>query len=98
AYDAALKDCDLLLMPTLPLKATKLPGPDAGPAEIVRRAHEMLLNVAPFDATHHPAMSVPCGLSEGLPIGVMLIAKHFDEPTIYRAAFAFEQAEDWTRR
>ncbi len=97
AYDAALKDCDLLLMPTLPLKATKLPAADAGPAEIVRRAHEMLLNVAPFDATHHPAMSVPCGLSEGLPIGVMLIAKHFDEPTIYRAAYAFEQAEDWTR-
>ncbi|MSO69522.1 MAG: amidase [Alphaproteobacteria bacterium] len=98
AYDAALNECDLLLMPTLPLKATKLPAADAGPAEIVRRAHEMLLNVAPFDASHHPAMSIPCGLSDGLPIGLMLIAKHFDEPTIYRAAFAFEQAEDWTKR
>ena len=96
AYDAALRECDLLLMPTVPMKATRLPEANAGPTEIVRRAHEMLLNVAPFDATHHPAMSVPCGLSNGLPIGLMLIGRHFDEPTIYRAAYAFEQAGDWT--
>jgi amidase len=40
-------------------------------------------------------MTVPCGTSNGLPIGLMLIGKHFDEPTIYRAAYAFEQAGDW---
>jgi amidase len=32
---------------------------------------------------------------DGLPAGLMLIGKHFDEPTIYRAAYAFEQAGDW---
>jgi Asp-tRNA(Asn)/Glu-tRNA(Gln) amidotransferase A subunit family amidase len=37
-------------------------------------------------------MTLPCGLSEGLPIGMMLVAKHFDEGSIYRAAYAFEQA------
>ncbi|MBM3483887.1 MAG: amidase [Alphaproteobacteria bacterium] len=95
AYDAMLAACDLLLMPTLPMKATKLPASDAGPTEIVRRAHEMLLNVAPFDATHHPAISIPCGQNDGLPIGLMLIGRHFDEPTVYRAAHAFEQAQDW---
>ena len=36
-------------------------------------------------------MSVPCGLSDGLPVGMMLVGKHFDEATIYRAAHAFEQ-------
>jgi len=64
AYDDALASCDLLLMPTLPLKATRLPGPDAPLAEVLQRAFEMLGNTAPFDVTGHPAMSVPCGMSE----------------------------------
>jgi Asp-tRNA(Asn)/Glu-tRNA(Gln) amidotransferase A subunit family amidase len=65
-----------------------------GPArmEIIHRAFEMLANTAPFDVTGHPAMSVPCGL----PAGMMLVAKPFDEVAIYRAASAFEKAGDWT--
>jgi amidase len=98
AYDTALASYDLLLMPTLPLKATKLPAPGASKEEIIVRAFEMIANTAPFDATGHPAMSVPCGLGDGLPIGMMLVGKHFDEATIYRAAYAFEQAGDWTKR
>lgn len=92
AYDAALATYDVLLMPTLPLKATPLPGPDASIADICARAFEMLGNTCPFDATGHPAISIPCGFSEGLPVGLMLIGKHWDESTIYRAAHAFEQA------
>ena len=63
-YDAVLKDYDLLLMPTLPLTATPLPDEDAPIAEILQRAFEMLPNTTPFDCTHHPAMSLPCGLAE----------------------------------
>lgn len=96
AYDAVLADYDLLLMPTVPMKATPLPGPGASRAEYVQRALEMIVNTCPFDITHHPAMAVPCGLRDGLPISMMLIGKAYDEPTIYRAAYAFEQAEDWT--
>ncbi len=95
AYNAVLADCDLLLMPTLPMKATPIPGPDASREEYVQRALEMIANTAPFDITHHPAMSLPCGLRDGLPVGMMLIGKHWDEPAIYRAAHAFEQSEDW---
>lgn len=95
AYDAVLANYDLLLMPTLPVKATPLPGPDASREEQIDRALEMIGNTAVFDITHHPAMSVPCGLREGLPVGMMLVAKHFDEPAIYRAAHAFEQSKDW---
>jgi amidase len=95
AYDAAFEHYDLLLMPTTPMKATPLPAPDAKREEYVQRAFEMISNTAPFDLTHHPAMSLPCGLADGLPIGLMLVGKHFDEPTIYRAAYAFEQAGDW---
>lgn len=95
AYDAALDRCDLLLMPTLPMKAQPLPPPGSSPELIIQRAFEILPNTAPFDTTGHPAMTVPCGLSEGLPIGVMLIGKHWRESTIYQAAHAFEQVDDW---
>ncbi len=95
-YDKVLAECDLLLMPTLPLKATPLPGPDASREEYVQRALEMIANTAPFDITHHPAMSIPCGMGDGLPIGMMLVGKRYDEAGIYRAAYAFEQGEDWT--
>ena len=82
AYDAALNQYDLLLMPTLPMNATPLPKPGAPIEEIVARGFEMLPNTALFDATGHPAMSIPCGMSKGLPVGMMLIGKHFDEATI----------------
>jgi amidase len=97
AYDAVLSHYDLLLMPTLPIKATPLPPADASRELYLQRAFEMLSNTAPFDATGHPAMSLPCGMSDGLPIGLMLIGKHFDESTIYRAAAAFEGAGDWKK-
>ena len=95
AYDSKLGAFDLLLMPTLPVKATPLPPADAPLALYLQRAFEMIGNTAPFDVTGHPAMTLPCGLGDGLPIGVMLIGKHFDEETIYAAAAAFEGDGDW---
>ena len=97
SYDALLNSYDVLLMPTTPMKATPLPPPDASLALYCQRAFEMLPNTAPFDVTGHPAMSVPCGMSNGLPIGMMLVSRHYNESTIYRAAAAFEQAGDWKR-
>jgi amidase len=95
AYETALGDFDLLLMPTLPLTATPLPAADAPLEEVIQRAFEMLPNTCPMDITGHPAMSLPCGLVNGLPVGLMLIGKDYDEGTIYRAALAFEQSGDW---
>lgn len=95
AYDAELAAYDLLLMPTTPQKAQPIPAPDASREEYVQRAFEMITNTAPFDLTHHPAMAIPCGLSDGLPVSMMLVGRHFDESTIYKAAYAFEQSGDW---
>ncbi len=95
AYDDALSRYDLLLMPTTPIKASEMPTPGAAREHIIDRSLNMISNTAPFDITHHPAMAVPCGMSDGLPVSVMLVAKHWDEPTIYRAAYAFEQSQDW---
>ena len=95
AYDTALKDVDLLLMPTLPMKASKLPGPDATPEATTAVAWEMLANTCGVNLTGHPAMSLPCGMEDDRPIGLMLIGRHWEEATIYRAAHSFEQAGDW---
>ena len=96
-YDKMFGAYDLLLMPTLPVKATPLPPPDASLALYCQRAFEMLANTSPFDVTGHPAMSIPCGMSDGLPVGLMLVGGRWREATIYRAAAAFEQADDWRR-
>lgn len=93
AYDQALKTCDLLLLPTTITQASRLP---ASPEEltdehIITDLFGTSGNTCQFDATGHPALSIPCGMPGGLPVGMMLVAKPFDEPTIYRAAFAFEQ-------
>jgi amidase len=95
SYDEVLARYDLLLMPTLPMKATPLPAANAPLALYCQRGFEMLPNTCSFDVTGHPAMSIPCGMSDGLPIGMMLVARHYNEATIYRAAHAFEQLGDW---
>lgn len=96
AYDARLQEYDLLLMPTLPMKATRIPEKGCPREEYVARALEMVINTAPFDVSGHPAMTVPCAKSDGLPVGAMLIGRHWDESTVLRAAHAFEQAGIWT--
>lgn len=91
AYDEALEGADVLLMPTLPMRATELPAPNPSRAEYVKKAHEMLPNTAPFDVTGHPAISVPCAKEDGLPVGMMLVGRHWDDLGVLQAAYAFEQ-------
>jgi len=82
-------------MPTVPIRASKLPEPGCAMSESLTRAFEMLANTAPFDVSGHPAMSLPCGIAEDLPIGLQLVGRRFDEATIYRCAYAYEQSSDW---
>jgi amidase len=91
AYDEALQQADLLVMPTLPMKATPIPPPTASREEYVARALEMIPNTCPFDVTGHPALTVPCGTSNGLPVGMMLVGRHWEDGTVLRAGHAFEQ-------
>ena len=76
---------DLLPMPTLPIKAPRIPEEDAPVGETIARALEMIANTAPFDVTGHPAMSLPCGKVDGLPVGAMPVGAHDAERTIYQA-------------
>jgi amidase len=99
AYDAAFTDFDLLAMPTTPRKPRPNPDPGSPGAgdEVIAQAMGNTLNAGQFNATGHPAMSVPCGQREGLPVGLMLIGPRHAEALIYRAAHAFESLGDWRR-
>jgi amidase len=95
AYDHALTSVDLLLLPTTPTKAQPLPPPDAPVTVQIGAAYAGAGNTSQFDLSHHPAMSIPCGRIDGLPVGMMLVGRRWEEATIYRAAHAFEQSGDW---
>ncbi|GAB2579683.1 amidase [Microlunatus antarcticus] len=92
AYDEALSRFDVLLTPTTPQTARALPAPDASPGAVIQAAIEMSSNTTPFNITHHPALSVPCGTVDGLPVGLQLVGRHFDEATLYRVGNAVERS------
>jgi amidase len=86
AYDAALGDADVLVLPTLPIVASVLPAADANREDKLARSLEMIANTAPFDVTGHPATSVPAGLADGLPVGMMIVGRHLADGTCLRVA------------
>lgn len=97
AYNDVLDEYDLLLLPTTLMQAQKNPESASDPAmqDIIYLAFNTVLNTCQFDISGHPAMSLPCGMRNGLPVGMMLVGRHCDEPAIYRAAYGFEQSCDW---
>lgn len=90
---AAMAGIDALVMPTSPLPATPITGnpPD----------HPILRprNTMPFNTTGLPALSLPCGFTgQGLPIGLQIVGKAFDEATVLTIGHAYEQATEWHRQ
>jgi amidase len=90
AYDAMLDRYDVLVMPTVPYVASELPGPDIDRGTYLTKALGMVGNTAPLDVTGHPALSVPAGLVDGLPVGMMIIGKRFDDATVLKVGHALE--------
>ncbi|SEO68815.1 Asp-tRNA(Asn)/Glu-tRNA(Gln) amidotransferase subunit GatA [Paenibacillus sp. OV219] len=86
-FDNVFKDFDLIIGPTAPTTAFRI-------GEQVGDPLTMYLNdicTIPVSLAGVPAISVPCGFAEGLPIGLQIIGKAFDERTVLRAAHAYEQ-------
>jgi amidase len=89
-YDIALKSSDILAMPTTPHAASRLPD-DFSLKTSNFAAESMASNTVPFNMTHHPALTVPCGRVNGLPVGLMLVGRHGEEDLLFRAAASVEQ-------
>lgn len=95
AYTAAFGRCDLLAMPTVPFPALPMPPTQATFAETLALALPMIANTAALDASGHPALSVPVAMRRGLPIGMMLVGRHFQDAVTLRAAAGLEALGDW---
>lgn len=90
-FEKVFEDFDVIVGPTTPTVAFKLDDKVNDP--LTMYAQDIL--TIPINLAGVPAISIPCGFTDaGLPIGLQIISKHFDEATIYRAAYAFEQATD----
>ena len=91
-FDDAFKNCDILITPTAPTSAFKIGEKFDNPIQMyLSDIFTISVNLAGV-----PAISIPCGFSkDGLPIGLQIIGRHFDEETIIRAAYTFEQNTDY---
>lgn len=93
-YELFFNDYDVLLMPTTPIPAPSLDGPDA-----VEQARTLTRFTAPLNLTGLPALSLPCGFSrDGLPIGLQIVARPWAEAALLRAGQAYETATEWHLR
>lgn len=82
---------DLLILPTTPVAAPPIEGPDA-----IELARLLTRYTAPFNLTGLPALSLPCGFTPaGLPIGLQMVAAPWAEADLLRAAHAYEGAVGW---
>ena len=94
-FDEAFKSCDVIIAPTAPTTAFKIGEKTQDPLQMyLSDIYTISVNLAGL-----PALSLPCGFdSEGLPIGLQIIGKHFDESTVLAVAYAYEQSTDWHKR
>jgi aspartyl-tRNA(Asn)/glutamyl-tRNA(Gln) amidotransferase subunit A len=94
-FDEAFKRCDVIVTPTTPTTAFKLGEKTQDPLQMyLSDIYTISINLAGL-----PALSLPCGFdSEGMPIGLQIIGKPFDESTIFRVAYNYEQATEWHKK
>ncbi len=90
-FERALKSTDVLIAPTMPTPAFKLGEKISDPLTLYMAD----VNTVPINLSGVPSISLPCGFSNGLPIGLQIMGKHFDEETIIRTAYTFEQNTDF---
>ena len=94
-FDEAFQHCDAILTPTAPTTAFKIGEKIDNPLQMyLSDIYTISVNLAGL-----PALSLPCGFdNDGMPIGLQIIGKRFDEPTILRVAYQFEQATEWHKK
>ncbi len=89
--EVMFENYELLLLPTTPIPAPLIEGDNA-----VERARQLTRFTAPFNLTGLPALSLPCGFTKsGLPIGLQIVSRAWNEIGVLRAGFTYEKSTDW---
>jgi aspartyl-tRNA(Asn)/glutamyl-tRNA(Gln) amidotransferase subunit A len=89
-----LNSYDVLILPTTPIPAPVLEGENA-----VERARQLTRFTSPFNLTGLPALSVPCGFTkDGLPIGLQIVSRAWNEAGVLRTGYNFQEATDWHKQ
>jgi aspartyl-tRNA(Asn)/glutamyl-tRNA(Gln) amidotransferase subunit A len=91
-FERVFQDVDALVTPTSPVTAFKIGEKTGDPVQMY------LIDVCtlPVNIAGLPGLSVPCGFSDGLPVGMQLIGPHFSEEILLRTAHAYEAATEWS--
>ncbi len=93
-FERAFHEVDVVIGPTTPTPAFELGAKTADPVTMyLNDIYTIGANLAGL-----PAMSVPCGLVQGLPVGLQIIGPHFSEPKLFNVAHRYQQETDWHRR
>jgi aspartyl-tRNA(Asn)/glutamyl-tRNA(Gln) amidotransferase subunit A len=93
-FDRAFERCDALIVPTAPTTAFRIGEKTEDPLQMyLTDIFTLSLNLAGLCG-----MAIPCGMANGLPIGLQILGDAYDEETILRVAYAYEQATDWHLR
>jgi amidase len=94
AYDRALADLDVLVMPTTP-GLPHVYDPGLSISQRAMRGWAVLSNTGPMDSTGHPAISLPAAEADGLPVGLMVVGRHFEDDRLLALAQTYEQRFGW---
>ena len=93
-FEDVFEKYDVIIGPTTPTPAFKVGENISDP--LTMYANDIL--TIPVNLAGVPGISVPCGFANGLPLGLQIIGKHFDEALVYRVAHAYEQATDYHKQ
>ena len=92
-------DCDVVVMPTMPIPPPVIADLKRNPENLRPTELKLLRNTRPINVWGLPAISVPCGFTAaGLPVGMQIVGRHWEEETILALAHAYEQATAWHKR
>jgi aspartyl-tRNA(Asn)/glutamyl-tRNA(Gln) amidotransferase subunit A len=94
-FDQAFQECDVLITPSSPTTAFRIGEKVDDPLQMyLSDILTISVNLAGI-----PGISIPCGFDKaGLPVGLQILGRHFDEESLIRTAYAYEQQTDWHKK
>lgn len=89
------EEIDLLVLPTTSMVATPLESVEPAADDRLEESAAVAAPNAPFDLTGQPAMTIPCGFSEGLPVGMQIVGRFAEDELVIRCGLSYQSVTEW---